>query len=309
MAAYVTDRGRRPRRGARGVEALLKARGEWPELLERYFAEPGGRVPFDPATLVALGRRVVGSRARRCRRPRSGSTTGSPGRCACWPMRRPGDRLRRRQVRADRAEDRGDAHVDRHGRHATSTRSTRCTATSAWSDRSDVAIVLSKSGESEELFGAGGVACSGWACRSSPSPAPWTRRSRGWRRGARWRRWRRRPVPHDLAPTTSTTVALALGDALAVALLRGEGVPPRGLRGASPGRLAGPEAAAPGARRDGASGPRARPRRDDAGGGGEPGPRPRPRDGGGRRPLDGRAHHRRPHAPGRAGPGVPRPAR
>ena len=34
---------------------------------------------------------------------------------------------------------------------------------------------------------------------------------------------REEACPHDLAPTTSTTVALALGDALAVALLEARG--------------------------------------------------------------------------------------
>jgi arabinose-5-phosphate isomerase len=89
-------------------------------------------------------------------------------------------------------------------------------------DTSDVAILISKSGESDELlslldhlkrFGVGtiaitgntastlgvnvDVALDGWVCDEA--------------------------CPHGLAPTTSTTVALALGDALAVALLEEKG--------------------------------------------------------------------------------------
>jgi arabinose-5-phosphate isomerase len=89
-------------------------------------------------------------------------------------------------------------------------------------DTADVAILISKSGESDELlsllehlkrFGVGtiaitgntastlgvnvDVALDGWVCDEA--------------------------CPHGLAPTTSTTVALALGDALAVALLEAKG--------------------------------------------------------------------------------------
>ena len=64
--------------------------------------------------------------------------------------------------------------------------------------------------------------------------------------------------PHDLAPTTSTTVALALGDALAVALLEVKGFRREDFAALHPGGSSRTEAAAPGARRDGASGPPAR---------------------------------------------------
>ena len=86
----------------------------------------------------------------------------------------------------------------------------------------DVAILLSKSGESDELLqllehlqglGVRTIAISG-----EPSSAlsrlcdvtldAWVREE---------------ACPHDLAPTTSTTAALALGDALAVALLEHKG--------------------------------------------------------------------------------------
>ena len=65
----------------------------------------------------------------------------------------PGDRRRRREVRADRPEDRRDADVDRHAGDASCTRSTASTATSGIVGRDDVAILISKSGESDELLG------------------------------------------------------------------------------------------------------------------------------------------------------------
>jgi arabinose-5-phosphate isomerase len=88
--------------------------------------------------------------------------------------------------------------------------------------RSDVAIVLSKSGESEELFGLVGslrrmgvpvIAITGsmnsTLARVAAVALDGTVAEEA--------------CPHDLAPTTSTTVALALGDALAVALLEVKG--------------------------------------------------------------------------------------
>ena len=133
--------------------------------------------------------------------------------------RRPGDRLRGREVGPGRAQDRRDAHVHRARRRAICTRSTRCTAISASSGRHDVAIVLSKSGESQDLFGLVGslqrlgvpiIAITG-AARLDAGP-----RGDG---GAGRLAWPRRPARTTWRPTSSTTVALALGDALAVALL------------------------------------------------------------------------------------------
>jgi arabinose-5-phosphate isomerase len=84
--------------------------------------------------------------------------------------------------------------------------------------RDDVAILLSKSGESEELrglveylgrMGVGVVAMTG-------------RRGSSLGRNARFVldcSVAEEACPHDLAPTSSTTAALAMGDALAVALL------------------------------------------------------------------------------------------
>ena len=88
--------------------------------------------------------------------------------------------------------------------------------------RNDVAIVLSKSGESEELFGLVGslqrlgvpiVAITG--AMSSTLAKVATVALDG--------TVPEEACPHDLAPTTSTTVALALGDALAVTLLEVKG--------------------------------------------------------------------------------------
>jgi arabinose-5-phosphate isomerase len=86
----------------------------------------------------------------------------------------------------------------------------------------DIAILLSKSGESDELLvmlehlqGLGvrtisitGDSASSLARLSDVALDAWVREE---------------ACPHDLAPTTSTTAALALGDALAVALLEHKG--------------------------------------------------------------------------------------
>jgi arabinose-5-phosphate isomerase len=86
----------------------------------------------------------------------------------------------------------------------------------------DVAILLSKSGESDEVlellahlkgFGVRSVAITGAAASSLATNCDvaldaWVREE---------------ACPHDLAPTTSTTAALVLGDALAVALLQQKG--------------------------------------------------------------------------------------
>ena len=170
------------------------------------------------------------------RPPPTGSTSGSPGRCGSWP----------------RAA--GRVIVSGVGKSGLIARKIAATLTSTGTAASylhpvdslhgdlgivgpdDVAIVLSKSGESEDLFGLVGslqrlgvpiIAITG-ALDSRARP--------GGDGGARRRRWPRRPVPTTWRPTTSTTVALALGDALAVALLEVQGIPPRGLRGAAPGR-------------------------------------------------------------------------
>ena len=89
-------------------------------------------------------------------------------------------------------------------------------------DESDVAILISKSGESAEVLGLldhlkrlgvftialTGNEKSTLARHSDVSLDGWVKEE---------------ACPHDLAPTTSTTVALALGDALAIALLEEKG--------------------------------------------------------------------------------------
>lgn len=86
----------------------------------------------------------------------------------------------------------------------------------------DVAVLLSKSGETQELLplleqltrlGVPCIAITGEA--SSTLARNSTVALDGW--------VREEACPHDLAPTTSTTLALALGDALAVALLEEKG--------------------------------------------------------------------------------------
>ncbi len=88
--------------------------------------------------------------------------------------------------------------------------------------KDDVAIVLSKSGESQELFGLVGslqrlsvpvIAITG-ALESALARVASVVLDATVTEEA---------CPHDLAPTASTTVALALGDALAVALLEVKG--------------------------------------------------------------------------------------
>ena len=87
---------------------------------------------------------------------------------------------------------------------------------------SDVAILISKSGETEELLplleqlkrlGVRTVAI------TSESASTLARHSDVWLDAS----VREEACPHDLAPTTSTTVTLALGDALAVTLLEVKG--------------------------------------------------------------------------------------
>lgn len=86
----------------------------------------------------------------------------------------------------------------------------------------DVAILLSKSGESDELLGLlehlQGLGVRTIAI-TGESGSALARLSDV----ALDARVREEACPHDLAPTTSTTVALALGDALAVALLQHKG--------------------------------------------------------------------------------------
>lgn len=88
--------------------------------------------------------------------------------------------------------------------------------------RDTVVIMLSKSGETEELFGL----LAALARLEVPIIAITGGRQSTLGRAARVvldASVAEEACPHDLAPTTSTTVALALGDALAVALLERKG--------------------------------------------------------------------------------------
>lgn len=103
--------------------------------------------------------------------------------------------------------------------------------------RRDVAILLSKSGETDELVGLLGelqrlavpiIAITG-GLESTLARAATVVLDAGVTEEA---------CPHDLAPTASTTVALALGDALAVALLEEKGFAPEDFARLHPaGRL------------------------------------------------------------------------
>jgi arabinose-5-phosphate isomerase len=102
----------------------------------------------------------------------------------------------------------------------------------------DVAVLLSKSGETAELlplvdelerFGVRIVAITG-------NPASTLARNADVALDASVRE---EACTHDLAPTTSTTVALALGDALAVALLDAKGFRPEDFARLHPGGALG----------------------------------------------------------------------
>ena len=89
-------------------------------------------------------------------------------------------------------------------------------------DADDVAILISKSGESDELiallahlkgFGVRTIAITGDSASALGSNCDVSLDASV----------REEACPHDLAPTTSTTAALVLGDALAVALLQEKG--------------------------------------------------------------------------------------
>ena len=122
------------------------------------------------------------------------------------------------------------------------TRSRACTATSGIVGSDDVAILLSKSGETDELLallehlkriGVRIIAITGAADSTLGRHADvvldaWVREE---------------ACPHDLAPTTSTTAALALGDALAVALLERKGFRREDFATLHPGGSLGPPAA------------------------------------------------------------------
>src|SRR5215475_5039353 len=89
-------------------------------------------------------------------------------------------------------------------------------------DKDDVAILISKSGESDELLGLvshlKGFGVRTIAITGDPESALGRNCDVSLDAAVR-----EEACPHDLAPTTSTTAALVLGDALAVALLQEKG--------------------------------------------------------------------------------------
>ena len=104
--------------------------------------------------------------------------------------------------------------------------------------RHDAAVVLSKSGDSQDLFGLVGslqrlgvpiIAITG--ALDSPLARVATVALDG--------SVAEEACPYDLAPTASTTVALALGDALAVALLERKGFRPEDFAALHPGGTLG----------------------------------------------------------------------
>src|SRR6478752_6204450 len=179
-------------------------------------------VPFDDAALVALGRRVLDVEA---------SAVGTAG------LRLDGGFARAVRLLADAS---GRVIVSGVGKSGLIARKLAATLTSTGTaasylhpidslhgdlgivGREDVAIVLSKSGESSDLFGLLGslqrlavpiIAITGGADSALARVAQVVLDGTVTEEAC----------PHDLAPTSSTTVALALGDALAVALLEVKG--------------------------------------------------------------------------------------
>jgi len=88
--------------------------------------------------------------------------------------------------------------------------------------KSDVAILISKSGESAEVLGLLDHLKRLGVCTISLTSN--TKSSLARHSDVALDGWvKEEACPHDLAPTTSTTVALAIGDALAIALLEEKG--------------------------------------------------------------------------------------
>ena len=178
-------------------------------------------MPHDNETLIELGRRVLQLESA------AGATAA--------------DRLDQAFARAVRllAEARGRVIVSGVGKSGLVARKLASTLTSTGTAASylhpvdslhgdlgivgptDVAIVLSKSGESQDVFGlVGNLQRLGVPIIAITSPDSNLSRVATVTLDSSVKE---EACPHDLAPTASTTVALALGDALAVALLQVKG--------------------------------------------------------------------------------------
>ena len=175
-------------------------------------------------------------------------------------------------------------------------------------DRHSVAILLSKSGETEELFGLLGALVR----LEVPVIAITGAKDSTLGRAARFvldASVTEEACPHDLAPTTSTAVALALGDAVAMALLERKGFQREDFAALHPGGGIGrklllrvQDVMVPAERILPPSG-------HDAAGRGGAGTRPRHRGDRDRRTeAPGRDHRRGPHPRRRADAGLSRPA-
>ena len=156
-----------------------------------------------------------------------------------------GHRLGGRQVGPDRAQDGGDPDLDRDTGDlpAPGRQPARRPGHRGPRRRGDPA---QQERRERRAGGTAGRRSSASGCRSSPSPGAATRCWAAWRAVVLDGSVEEEACPHDLAPTTSTTVALALGDALAVALMERRGFRPDDFAAIHPGRYPRPPAAAPG---------------------------------------------------------------
>ena len=117
-------------------------------------------------------------------------------------------------------------------------------ATSAWSRASDVVLAISNSGETAELLTDPAALQAPGRAADRDDRQPATRRLRASRDVHLDVSVPAEACPLNLAPTASTTATLAMGDALAVALLEAARVHRRGFRALASGRRARPQAAA-----------------------------------------------------------------
>ena len=183
-----------------------------------------------------------------CRRWRPGSTGSFAARSSCWPGHRARGGVRHGQVRPGGAQDRRHAGLDRHaGPVRPSGRGVarrpghdRRRATRCWPCRTPA-----KPPNSPIWSPMPGAS----ACRWSRSPRAPTRRWPSAADVALMLPAAAEACPMGLAPTTSTTMQMALGDALAVALLTRRGFTAADFQQIPSGRPARRPAAA-GARPD-----------------------------------------------------------
>jgi arabinose-5-phosphate isomerase len=216
LAAWITEREGGHGAAREVIEALLRARGEWDRLVADYLRS--GVMTLSDEALIAEARRVLELEAREV--ASAGPRLGAPF---------------ARAVRLLAAAQ-GRVIVSGVGKSGIIARKIAATMTSTGTPatylhpvdslhgdlgivgRDDAAILLSKSGNTEELFGL----VAALQRLQVPIVALTGGRESALARAAAVvldASVAEEACPHDLAPTTSTTVALAIGDALAVALL------------------------------------------------------------------------------------------